>query len=104
MLRTNREAERLRGVIKQFVDRFSTSRYMLRTEIIAGLKCELRKVEDAIKRLESIDSEQSNRKPGSGRVSMGEAERREVSERMKRYWRDKKLAQAGSARVHTASA
>jgi hypothetical protein len=76
---------------------------MLHAEIIAGLKCELRRVEDAISLLESITSAQSNRKAGSGRTSMGEAERREVSERMKKYWRDKKLAHAGSARVYTAS-
>jgi hypothetical protein len=77
---------------------------MLQIEIIAGLKCELRKVEEAIKILESFTSTQSNRKPGSGRLSMGQAERREVSERMKRYWRDKRLAQAVSTRVYSANA
>jgi hypothetical protein len=76
---------------------------MLRAEIIAELKCELRKVENAIKTFESIISEQSNKKAERGRVSMGETERREVSERMKKYWRDKKLAQAGAARVYTAN-
>jgi hypothetical protein len=77
---------------------------MLHAEIISDLKCELRRVEDAIKTLESIDHKQSNRKFGSGRISMGEAERQRVSERMKRYWRDKKLAQAVPTRVYAASA
>jgi hypothetical protein len=77
---------------------------MLQTEIISGLKSELREVEDAIKKLESIIAEQSNRKARSGRVSMGQAERREVSKRMKKYWRDKKLAQAVPTRVYSADA
>jgi hypothetical protein len=77
---------------------------MLRAEIIAGLKCELCKVEDAIKKFECIDAKQLQTRAKSGRVSMGDAERREVSARMKKYWRDKKLAQAGATRAYTASA
>ena len=77
---------------------------MLRAEIICGLKCELRKVEDAIKAFEGIDTKQLHTKVKPGRTSMGEAERRKVSARMKKYWNDKKLAQARPARVYTANA
>ena len=76
--------------------------YMSEVEIIAALRRELRRVKETIRTLEAIDSKQSNRKFASGRISMGEAERREVSERIKKYWRDKKSAQEHAPRANKA--
>jgi len=66
-------------------------------ETIEGLRAELKRVEAAIASLESIAVGGETRAPRSrrGRKSMGEAERRDVSERMKRYWASRR---AGAVR------
>jgi hypothetical protein len=60
---------------------------------IVDLRAQRDKLEAIIKQLEALDGT-GTRKPRSprGRKSMGEAERREVSVRMKRYWKSRRKA------------
>lgn len=53
---------------------------------IADLRAEHAKIVAAIAQLESLNGTGSEPRSPRGRKSMGEAERREVSSRMKRYW------------------
>ena len=67
-------------------------------ETIRELREEHTRLSAVIAQLESLN--ESNERPqGSrrGRKSMGETERREVSERMKRYWASRRLAKVRSA-------
>jgi hypothetical protein len=77
---------------------------MSHAEIISDLKYELYRIEVVIKNLETVAAERPSRKAGSGRIFMGEAERREVSARMKKHWHDKRLAQTVAVRVYMADA
>jgi hypothetical protein len=52
-------------------------------EILAMLRSERDRLERTIKALEQLEQQP---KSGRGRRSMGEAERKAVSERMRRYW------------------
>jgi hypothetical protein len=52
-------------------------------EILAMLRSERDRLERTIKALEQLEQQT---KSGRGRRSMGEAERKAVSERMWRYW------------------
>jgi hypothetical protein len=68
------------------------------TEIIRMLHVEKAKVEHSIAALETLDSRQAAGLPPlrrRGRKSMGSQERREVSERMKRYWENRRQGQLG---------
>ena len=67
-------------------------------ETIRELREEHTRLSAVIAQLESLN--ESNERPqGSrrGRKSMGDAERREVSERMKRYWASRRLAKVRAA-------
>lgn len=65
-------------------------------QIIYDLREELRRIEEAISSLEKINSKTRASslfaRPGRGRKSMSPAERREVSDRMRKYWADRKKA------------
>ena len=63
--------------------------------IISALRVRVQQIQQAIAELESLDSLEGTPAPWleklkgplrRGRKSMGEAERQQVSERMKRYW------------------
>jgi len=59
------------------------------SEIIRTLYAEKAKVENSIAALESLDSAQQGTPPAGrrrGRKFMGDEERQQVSERMKKYW------------------
>lgn len=66
--------------------------------IIRILQLELERVEKAIAQLEQLQNASGNgsgdhrNKSKRGRKSMGSEERREVSERMKKYWASRRLA------------
>ena len=66
------------------------------SEIIRILQVEKARVEDSIAALEALDSTHTSRRPAvgrRGRKSMGAEERKEVSERMKRYWEGRRQKQ-----------
>jgi hypothetical protein len=65
------------------------------TPVIRDLQDELKRVEAAIAALEAVPygAERQSRR---GRKSMGEAERHEVSARMKAYWANRRTANAAS--------
>lgn len=56
-------------------------------EIIKELRRERDRIQKAIEALEAVATGESKRR---GRVGMDESERKQVSERMKRYWQKKK--------------
>jgi hypothetical protein len=56
-------------------------------EIIKELRRERDRIQKAIEALEAVASGESKRR---GRQGMGEDERKEVSERMKKYWQQKR--------------
>jgi len=56
-------------------------------EIIKELRRERDRIQKAIEALEAVASGETKRR---GRVGMDEDERKEVSERMKAYWQQKK--------------
>ena len=62
------------------------------TRVIAALRKELRRVDETIKALDTLERQQERAQviPKRGRKAMGAAERLEVSERMKRYWATRK--------------
>jgi hypothetical protein len=67
------------------------------TEIIIGLREECVRLELVIARLEFLAGLSAGvlaKRSTRGRKSMGEAERREVSERMKRYWAERRKRRA----------
>jgi hypothetical protein len=53
---------------------------------IADLRAQREKLQAVIKQLEGLDGTGVKPRSPRGRKSMGEAERRVVSARMKRYW------------------
>lgn len=68
------------------------------TEIIRTLYVEKAKVEDSIAALEALGSVQSTAPEPArrrGRKFMGVEERQQVSERMKRYWDNRRQQQIG---------
>jgi hypothetical protein len=56
--------------------------------VIKALRAQMDQIDHAIAQLESLNSPSGAGLPNKrrGRKFMGEAERQEVSERMKRYW------------------
>lgn len=64
---------------------------------IAELRAQRDKLESVINELERLTDGTGKMPSSRGRKSMGEAERREVSARMKRYWASRRTVQ-GSAR------
>ncbi len=61
------------------------------TKAIEYLRVEKQRVEDAIVRLESLHrNEEAHATKRRGRKFMSARERREVSDRMKRYWATRK--------------
>lgn len=68
------------------------------TQIISDLRRELKRIEEAIQALEECERQKVEGR--RGRKSMGDAERIEVSERMKRYWAARRHAprEIGEAR------
>jgi len=67
------------------------------TEIIRSLYAEKARVEHSIAALESLDPSQAGSRPARrrGRKSMGEEERQQVSQRMKRYWASRRQMSDG---------
>ncbi len=68
------------------------------SEIIRILQVEKARVEDSIAALEALDSAHISSRPAvgrRGRKSMGAEERKDVSERMKRYWEGRRQKQFG---------
>ena len=73
-------------------------RIMNLSEIIRILQVEKARVEDSIMALEALDSTQMSSRTAvgrRGRKSMGAEERKQVSERMKRYWEGRRQTQFG---------
>jgi len=67
-------------------------------EMIDELKGEVVRLNDVIAMLEQIGSRESAPRPArtnKGRRSMCDEERRQVAERMRRYWEQRKAASAG---------
>jgi hypothetical protein len=60
-------------------------------KLIRELRLELLRLEETISKLEATDSG-SRERSKRGRKSVGPAERIQVSERMRRYWADRRLA------------
>lgn len=71
------------------------------TYAITELRAECERLDRAIAQLEALAGSRNGSAPvprsRRGRKSMGEAERREVSERMKRYWANRRKARGASA-------
>lgn len=67
-------------------------------EIIRILQVEKERVEDSIAALEALDLTKASRRPAVGRRGrkyMGAEERKQVSERMKRYWEGRRQTRFG---------
>lgn len=61
--------------------------------LIRDLQAEKERVDRTIAAMESLTSSgDGHRRSRRGRKSMGEAERRQVSERMRRYWAGRRKA------------
>jgi len=68
------------------------------SEIIRILQVEKARVENSIAALEALDSPHTSARPAAGRrgrKSMGAEERKQVSERMRRYWESRRQGQLG---------
>lgn len=68
------------------------------SEIIRVLQVEKARVEDSIAALEALDSTHASGRLAvgrRGRKSMGAEERKQVSERMKRYWEGRRQRRFG---------
>lgn len=66
------------------------------TDTINLLRTRHQKILDVIKELESLGPASFASPPRRGRKSMGEAERRDVSVRMKRYWASRRKVKAAA--------
>ena len=66
--------------------------------ILAGLRARLKRVEEAITKLESMDASTPIRSR-RGRKSMGAEERQEVSKRIRQYWATRHANQSNAGRV-----
>ncbi len=67
-------------------------------EVLAHLAAERKRVDDLIRALEGLQLGRDGEKPVAapsrrGRKSMGQEERLEVSQRMQRYWEERRAAQ-----------
>ena len=68
------------------------------SEIIRTLQVEKARVEDSIAALEALDPSHSSSRRAvgrRGRKSMGSEERKQVSERMKKYWESRRQGHLG---------
>jgi hypothetical protein len=67
--------------------------------VIQELRARREKISRMIEMLEKLEVTEASPRPEQrrGRKSMGTMERRKVSERMKRYWEDRKTAERRAA-------
>jgi len=59
-------------------------------QAIGDLRSRLRTVEEALILLKQLDGDPADRKSNRGRKSMSADERKVVSDRMRKYWADRK--------------